>query len=115
MPPPPSIISAFISLVPLEPVLVFADASDAALFQSRCRQGRILPDSRQSWVYLPMPPGLLRVRTARKGDVAFDFDTEKNAKDFNASIKSLGQIWASPKGSSGWEKVVYLGKEKVQY
>jgi|TARA_R110002003_G_scaffold27_15_gene1457 hypothetical protein len=47
------------------------------------------------------------------GDVAFDFDHERNAKEFNSSIKSLGRIFGSPKGSNGWEKVVYLGKEKV--
>jgi len=110
---PPAILSAFISLHPLEPVLVFTSDSDAALFQSRCKQGRILPDSRQSWVYLPMPAGLLRVRTARQGDVAFDFDSEKSAREFNAGIKSLGTIYTSPRGKHGWEKVVYLGKEKL--
>ncbi|KAF2024264.1 hypothetical protein EK21DRAFT_117949 [Setomelanomma holmii] len=110
---PPSIVSAFISLKPLEPVLVFSSPEDAALFQSRCKQGRILPNARQSWVYLPMPEGLLRVRTARMGDVAFDFEHEKNARDFNGSIKSLGRIYASPKGDHGWEKVVYLGTEKL--
>ncbi|KAF1842863.1 uncharacterized protein K460DRAFT_396329, partial [Cucurbitaria berberidis CBS 394.84] len=109
---PPSIASAFISLQPLEPVLVFFNEGDASLFQSRCKQGRILPSSRQNWVYLPMPEGLLRVRTARKGDVAFDFDSDKNANEFNKGIKSLGTIYASPRGDHGWERVVYLGKEK---
>ncbi|KAH7351433.1 hypothetical protein BKA66DRAFT_278279 [Pyrenochaeta sp. MPI-SDFR-AT-0127] len=109
----PQIVSAFISLQPLEPVLVFPNETDAAMFQSRCKQGRILPTARPNWVYLPLPEGLLRVRTARKGDVAFDFDTEKNATEFNKGIKSLGTIYASPKGDHGWEKVVYLGKEKV--
>jgi hypothetical protein len=47
------------------------------------------------------------------GDVAFDFDNEKRAKEFNASIKSLGRIYASPRGDHGWERVVYLGKEKA--
>jgi hypothetical protein len=111
---PPSIVSAFLSVQPLEPVLVFSSAEDAAMFQGRCKQGRILPTSRQSWVYLPMPAGLLRVRTARMGDVAFDFDSEKSAKDFNASIKYLGKTFANPKGDRGWEKVVYLGREKVK-
>src|SRR5437763_15570499 len=110
---PPSIVSAFISLVPLEPVLVFTSDADAALFQSRFKQGRSLPSSRQSWVYLPMPEGLLRVRTARRGDVAFDFDTEKNADVFNKGIRGLGAIYASPRGDHGWERVVYLGNEKV--
>lgn len=72
-----------------------------------------MPSSRQNWVYLPMPDGLLRVRTARQGDVAFDFGSEKHANEFNASIKSLGRIYASPKGDYGWEKVVYLGRVKV--
>jgi hypothetical protein len=110
---PPTIISAFLSVTPLEPVLVFSNPEDAALFQSRCKQGRIMPSARQSWVYLPMPDGLLRVRTARLGDVAFDFDSEKHAKEFNASIKSLGRIYASPRDDRGWERMVYLGKEKV--
>lgn len=83
------------------------------MFQSRCKQGRILPSARQSWVYLPMPEGLLRVRTARMGDVAFDFNSEKSAKEFNVSIKHLGRVFENRKGDRGWEKVVYLGKEKV--
>ncbi|OAL53059.1 hypothetical protein IQ07DRAFT_609584 [Pyrenochaeta sp. DS3sAY3a] len=110
---PPAIVSAFISLQPLEPVLVFTSDTDAAIFQSRCKQGRILPNSRQYWVYLPMPVGLLHVRTARKGNVAFDFDSEKNASNFNKEIKGLGTIYTSPRGSHGFEQVVYLGKEKI--
>ncbi|EAT80901.1 hypothetical protein HBI56_186270 [Parastagonospora nodorum] len=110
---PPSILSAFLSVSPLEPVLVFSSPEDAAMFQSRCKQARIMPSARQSWVYLPMPDGLVRVRTARMGDVAFDFDSEKSAKEFNASIKHLGKVFENRKGDRGWEKVVYLGKEKV--
>jgi hypothetical protein len=60
-----------------------------------------------------MPEGLLRVRTARKGDVAFDFDTERHAIDFNNSIRGLGKRYSSPRGNYGWERVVYLGREKV--
>jgi hypothetical protein len=110
---PPTLLSAFLSITPLEPVLVFQTPDDAETFQTRCRQGRILPSSRPNWVYLPMPPGLLRVRTARKGDVAFDFTTERNAKAFNDSVRGLGRIFGNGKGESGWEKVVYLGREKV--
>lgn len=68
---------------------------------------------RQSWVYLPLPDGLVRVRTAKQGDVAFDFDSEKAAREFNESIRGLGTIYKSPVGDHGWERVVYLGKEKV--
>lgn len=111
--PPPAIVSAFLSVTPLEPVLVFSTSEDAALFQTRCKQGRILPSARQNWVYLPMPEGLLRVRTARMGDVAFDFDNEKSAKEFNGSLKSLGRIYASSRDNRWRDRVVYLGKEKV--
>jgi hypothetical protein len=110
---PPTLLSAFLSLTPLEPVLVFQTPDDATTFQSRCRQGRILPSSRPNWIYLPMPTGLLRVRTARKGDVAFDFDTERNANAFNHSVKGLGRVYGSGRESDGWERVVYLGREKV--
>jgi hypothetical protein len=60
-----------------------------------------------------MPKGLLRVRTARRGDVAFDFDSEKSAMEFNESIRSLGHIYAGSRTDRWVEKVVYLGKEKV--
>lgn len=53
------------------------------------------------------------MRTARQGNVAFDFESDKCAKEFNASIKGLGVVYKSPRGDHGWEKVVYLGKEKV--
>lgn len=45
--------------------------------------------------------------------MAFDFDTEKNAERFNLSIKLAGRVFESPRGDSGWEKVVYLGRVKV--
>ncbi|KAF2824932.1 hypothetical protein CC86DRAFT_446983 [Ophiobolus disseminans] len=107
---PPSILSAFLSVTPLEPVLVFPSSEDAALFQSRCKQGRIISSERPNWVYLPLPPGLLRVRTAREGDVAFDFESERAAGDFDRSIKGLGRVYENPRGERGWEKCVYLGR-----
>jgi len=110
---PPPLLSAFLSVTPLEPVLVFPTPDDAALFQSRCKQGRILSSTRQNWVYLPLPEGLLRVRTARKGDVAFDFESERCAREFDKSIKGLGRIYENPRGDRGWERVVYLGREKL--
>ncbi|KAF2637250.1 hypothetical protein P280DRAFT_472413 [Massarina eburnea CBS 473.64] len=108
--PPPSIVSSFLSVTPLEPVLVFQRADDAAYFQSHCKQGRIMLDQSSRWVFLPMPEGLLRVRTARCGDVAYDFDTHKHARMFNESIKGLGTIFQSTKEGPGWDRTVYLGK-----
>ncbi|KAF1958263.1 hypothetical protein CC80DRAFT_27433 [Byssothecium circinans] len=108
--PPPAIISSFLSVTPLEPVLVFHNADDAAYFQTHCKQGRILPDQRSRWVFLPMPAGLLRVRTARCGDVAYDFDTHGHARAFNDSIKGLGRIFQNTKERPEMERSVYLGK-----
>lgn len=106
------ILTAYMSISPLEPVLVFASPEEAASFQSHRKQGRILFKEPQSHVYLPMPQGLLKVRTARDGDVAFDFDSDKHAKEFNASIRNLGRILLSPVGQHSWEKTVYVGKPK---
>ncbi|KAF2249561.1 hypothetical protein BU26DRAFT_319952 [Trematosphaeria pertusa] len=109
--PPPSIISSFLSVQPLEPVLVFNTVDDAAYFQTHCKQGRILPDQRSRWVFLPMPEGLLRVRTARNGDVAYEFDSHQHARAFNDSIKGLGRIFQNTHDKPIWDRTVYLGKQ----
>ncbi|KAF2685998.1 hypothetical protein K458DRAFT_416360 [Lentithecium fluviatile CBS 122367] len=108
--PPPTIVTSFLSVVPNEPVLVFSTNEDAARFQSHCRQGRILPDQRHKWVFLPMPSGLLRVRTARGGDVAYDFDSHYHACKFNDSISGLGRIYQNTREKPIFDRSVYLGK-----
>src|SRR5262245_25688427 len=102
--PPPPVLTAFLSVQPLEPVLVFHSSDDAAYFQSHCKQGRIMSDQRSKWVFLPMPEGLLRVRTARGGDVSFDFDGHGNARRFNESIKGLGKIFQNTKDKPWWDR-----------
>jgi len=107
---PPTIISSFISVQPLEPVLVFDSADDAAYFQTHCcKQGRIFPNQRTR-VYLPMPEGLLRVRTAKYGDTGYDFDTHRHATMFNESVIGLGRIYQSTKERPDLDRSVYLGK-----
>ncbi|KAF2476945.1 uncharacterized protein BDR25DRAFT_330892 [Lindgomyces ingoldianus] len=107
---PPTIVTSFISLQPLEPVLVFNAADDAAYFQTHCRQGRILYDQNPRWVFLPMPEGLLRVRTARFGDVCYEFDSHRHASQFNESIKGLGRILQNTREKPVWDRSVYVGK-----
>jgi hypothetical protein len=75
-----------------------------------CKQGRIFPDQRTR-VYLPMPEGLLRVRTARNGDTGYDFDTARHASVFNDSIMALGRVFQSTTSNPGWDRSVYLGKQ----
>lgn len=112
MAPPghPTIRTAFLSVKPFEPVLVFDSIEEAHWFQDKVRQGRILPDQSSKWVFLPLPDGLLRVRTARDGDIAFDFDGPGNAKWFNDSIKSLGRVFPRTVEKPTWDRTVYLGK-----
>ncbi|KAF2712967.1 hypothetical protein K504DRAFT_497804 [Pleomassaria siparia CBS 279.74] len=110
--PPPAPISAFLSLQPLEPVFVFNSSEDAERFQNHLRQGRLLhnhlPGSR--WVYMPMPNGLLRVRTAlMRGGVAFDFDGAGHAREFQESILHLGKIYSNTNESPVQNRTVYLG------
>ncbi|KAF2812173.1 uncharacterized protein BDZ99DRAFT_383847 [Mytilinidion resinicola] len=108
--PAPTPLSAFMSLAPIEPVLVFGSSTDAESFQSRCRQGRIVAAQSGRWVYLPLPAGLQRVRTARGGDVAFEFDSHRNAAAWNLSIGEIGKIYASTKEKPRFDTSVYLGK-----
>lgn len=108
--PPPTVVSSFISIQPLEPVLVFATTGDAEYFQSHCRQGRILSEQSPRWVFLPMPQGLIRVRTAHGGDVAFDFASHREAVAFNRSIKEVGKIFANTPDRPQRDQIVYLGK-----
>jgi hypothetical protein len=57
-----------------------------------------------------MPAGLQRVRTARNGDVAFDFAHHPQAVAFNESIKNLGKIIANTRDNPYWDRTVYVGK-----
>jgi len=108
--PTPTIISSFLSVQPLEPVLVFHSAEDAAYFQTHCcTQGRIFPDQ-LTRLYLPMPEGLLRVRTAKYGDAGYDFDTSRHATLFNESIVGLGRIYESTRERRNLDRSVYVGK-----
>jgi hypothetical protein len=109
--PPPPIVSSFLSVQPLEPVLVFRSSDEAAYFQSYCKQGRILPEQASKWVFLPMPTGLLRVRKAKDGDIAYDFDGHNNARKFNESIMGLGRMYANSNDNPTFDRSVYLGKK----
>jgi hypothetical protein len=100
--------TAFLSLSPLEPVLVFSTAHDAATFQLQHKQGRILASQDKCWVFLPLPKGLLRVRTAKGGDVAFDFETMMQAAAWNKEVGQIGRVF------KGKENVIYVGVEKFQ-
>lgn len=112
MAPPglPTIQTAFLSAKPLEPVLVFSSAEEALRFQDKVRQGRIYPNESQAWVYVPLPDGLLRARTTRGGDIAFDFDSPSHADRFNQSIKKAGRIFSKTHVKSKFDQTVYIGK-----
>ena len=88
----PRPVTSFLSLTPLEPVLVFATAEDAEKFRKGCVAARRNSHEHPEWVYVPLPNGLLRVYTARLGDVGYDFRHAEEAKAFNAVIGEVGTI-----------------------
>jgi hypothetical protein len=100
--------TAFLSVSPLEPVLVFSSPHDAATFQLHYKQSRIIKSQNPCWVFLPLPQGLLRVRTAKGGDVAFDFESATQAATWDKEVGQIGRVF------KGKEKVVYVGFEKGQ-
>jgi hypothetical protein len=110
-PPPPEPRTAFLSLDPLEPVLRFKNDDDAKYYQDYFNSmGRIYPEQ-PDCVYLPMPPGLVSVRTAKRGDVAFVFKTSHDAQAFNRMCR-VGRIYHSDI-KIGYTRTVYLGIELI--
>ena len=103
------IVSAFLSAQPFEPVLVFASENDAQNFRLQCSTARINSEH-PKWVYMPMPAGLLRSRTAQRGDVAFEFGTAEQARMWNGQIKDVGTIETAVPHRPDWNRTVYLGK-----
>ncbi|KAF1996527.1 hypothetical protein P154DRAFT_623139 [Amniculicola lignicola CBS 123094] len=106
--PPPVIQTSFLSVRPHEPVLVFASPEEAARFQTfHCRQARTMHGQDKKWLFLPLPDGLLRVRTARHGDISYEFTSHQHAKDFNACINWQGRVYEG----SYKDSRVYVGRE----
>ena len=103
------VVSAFLSVTPLEPVLTFASEMDAQAYRSNRPIARIFP-GQPRWVYMPLPAGLVRVRTAQRGDVAFEFTTPEAARAWKASIGDMGSIHASTAARPDFDRGVYLGR-----
>jgi hypothetical protein len=112
-PPPPQPVTAFLSLDPLEPVLRFRTERDAKIYQDYYNSmGRIYPEQ-PDCIYLPLPPGLVSVRTATRGDVAFVFKSVSEASAFNRMCR-VGRLYHSDlPGKGGYNRTVYLGVELV--
>jgi hypothetical protein len=98
--------TAHLNIHPLEPVLVFSTPEDAAKFQQQHKQSRILVSESRCWVFLPLPDGLKRVRTAKGGDVAFEFEKAEQAVRWNREMGEVGRRYR------GKDEIVYLGDEK---
>jgi hypothetical protein len=101
----PCPVSSFLSINPLEPVLVFPDVNEAWEFRHSCNVARILDaDQHPTWVYVPLPDGVVRVYTAKHGDVAYEFRSSNEAKAFNHAIKNVGTVFGDHSHR------VYVGK-----
>ncbi len=88
----PSPKSAFLSIQPLEPVLVFDTPEHAKQLHSKCLYSRILhPTVHPRWVYVPLPAGLLNV-FSEHDKCGFAFTTLTDAEKFNNRVEDIGQI-----------------------
>jgi hypothetical protein len=101
---------AYLFLISHEPVLVFSINHDARNFRDKMSGGRISGDT-PTWVYMPMPRGLLMVRRSKYGDVAFDFRDVESAQEWNMEIAGVGTNYAKDPER---KRSVYLGKRLVK-
>ncbi len=99
--------SAFLSIKPLEPVLVASDPAFARQLRDHVHGGRIY-SSHPTWVYVPMPEGLLRVRKAKTGDMAFEFEHSHQARAWNEHIDKQGKIFANTYDKPNKDRNVYV-------
>jgi len=109
--PPPRPVSSFLSVTPLEPVLVFESPSAARAFQSSIPVGRIYAMT-PSWVYLPLPQGLLRARPARLGDMSWEFEQPHQAANFHREIGYVGTVYSPSREKPHIDRNVYLGLQR---
>jgi len=103
--------TAFFSIKPPEPVLVASGIDSARYLRDNVQAGRIY-SSHPTWVYVPMPEGLLRVRTAKRGDVAFEFEHAPQARTWNENINRQGKIFENTRERPYRERIVYVGQPK---
>ena len=54
------------------------------------------------------------MRAAPSGDVAFDFESAKAAKDWNTAIKEVGPIYPANPQQADLDRTVYLGRVPKQ-
>ncbi|KAI0182394.1 hypothetical protein EV127DRAFT_517820 [Xylaria flabelliformis] len=87
--PAGNIDCAFISLHPLEVVLVASNAIYAEWLEKRTTHGR-RSTSHPLWVYMPLPRDLTLVRPGSKGDSVLEFSNAQSAKYFYEMIAGLG-------------------------
>src|SRR5579871_2775959 len=102
------IVTAFFSIKPHEPVLVTLNAESARHLRDHVHGGRIY-SSHPTWVYVPMPEGLLRIRKAKGGDIVFEFEHSYQAKAWNENIDKQGKIFGNTKDKPYWDRTVYVG------
>ncbi|KAF2464309.1 uncharacterized protein BDR25DRAFT_319362 [Lindgomyces ingoldianus] len=100
--------SAFIDFQPLHIVLEFQSAIDAMAFHGSCH-GSIIKPMHPTWIYLPMPHGLKRVRRTERGDIAFLFESRQLAEMWEHSLLGVARLGASEDREANGESKDGLG------
>jgi len=99
--------TAFVRIHPLDIVFDFDHAGDATNFWNSLQKAKQEAhlNAVKTWVSLPFPPGLLRVYTASKGDVGFEFGNHECAQKWAHHLAGVGKTNVKDKPD-----IVYVGR-----
>jgi hypothetical protein len=97
------ISTAFLSVKPLEVVLVADNHNYAKWLAYYVKDGRLDPAKDSHWVWVPLPRDLKLVRKGSEGNIVFEFDRKDSAATFLKNLGGKGFI------KKGREDNVYVG------
>ncbi|OCK75632.1 hypothetical protein K432DRAFT_386058 [Lepidopterella palustris CBS 459.81] len=109
-------IWTFLSLNPVQPVIVFPSASDASRFlaqyhsQNPSQKGAHIPLTHPHHVRLPLPNGLEYVRGAENGETTFVFKKKEEGEHWLKSLGGLGMMHVD--GKKDHERAVFIGTRR---
>jgi len=86
--------TGFLLMKPLEIVFQFDKEGDAKNFSASVKEAQ-LDNKINTWVRLSVPEGLVRVYTAKKGDIGFEFNNKDHAKKWAQHLVTLGKTLES--------------------
>jgi hypothetical protein len=107
--------TAFVNTRPLLIVIIFPTSREAEDFLADINPSNLehhgqIDERNGHWVVLPAPHGLTRVYTAKRGDIAFEFENHTDADKWNESIKEVGRFYLDTHREYR-KRTVYVGEK----